>query len=130
MKIAYTIGYASREISEFIKILKEHNVTIIVDVRRFPKSKNPMFGKEMLSTFLRKHGIKYVFLGESLGGFVKGGYERYMKTQKFRDGFKVLLDLIEKETVILMCREKKAKHCHRRFIANLLEKLGVKVIHL
>lgn len=129
MKV-YTIGYAEREISDFINILKEHNVTVLVDIRRFPKSKYPAFEKENLKSILKKNGLKYVFLGESLGGFVKGGYEKYMKTQKFRDGFKVLLDLIEKETVMLMCREKKAKYCHRRFIANLLEKLGVKVIHL
>ena len=129
MKV-YTIGYAEREISDFINILKEHNVTVLVDIRRFPKSKYPAFEKENLKSILEKNGLKYVFLGESLGGFVKGGYEKYMKTQKFRDGFKVLLDLIKKETVILMCREKKAKYCHRRFIANLLEKLGVKVIHL
>ena len=129
MKV-YTIGYAEREISDFINILKEHNVTVLVDIRRFPKSKYPAFEKENLKSILEKNGLKYVFLGESLGGFVKGGYEKYMKTQKFRDGFKVLLDLIEKETVMLMCREKKSKYCHRRFIANLLEKLGVKVIHL
>jgi len=126
----YTIGYAEREISDFINILKKHNVTVLVDIRRFPKSKYPAFEKENLKSILEKNGLKYVFLGESLGGFVKGGYEKYMKTQKFRDGFKVLLNLIEKETVMLMCREKKAKYCHRRFIANLLEKLGIKVIHL
>lgn len=130
MKIAYTIGYARREISEFIKILKEHNVTIIVDVRRFPKSKNPMFGKEMLSTFLRKHGIKYVFLGESLGGFVKGGYRQYMETPRFKGGFKVLLKLINEGTVAIMCREKNVKYCHRRFISELLQKSGIKVQHI
>lgn len=129
MKI-YTIGYAKREISDFINILKEHNVTVLVDVRRFPKSKYPMFEKENLKNILEKNGLKYVFLGESLGGFVRGGYEKYMETQKFKDGLKVLLDLIKNETVALMCREKNVKYCHRRFIANLLEKLDIEVIHI
>ncbi len=126
----YTIGYAKREISEFINILKEYDVTVLVDIRRFPKSKYPMFEKENLKSILEKNGIKYVFLGENLGGFVRGGYEKYMGTQKFKDGLKILLDLIGKETVVLMCREKNVKYCHRRFIADLLEKLGIEVIHI
>lgn len=129
MKV-YTIGYAGRDISDFIRILREHNIKVLVDVRRFPKSKYPFFSKEELKDILEKNGIKYVFLGEKLGGFVKGGYEEYMKTKKFEDGFKILLNLIEKENVVLMCREKAAKHCHRRFISALLEKLNVEVIHL
>ncbi len=126
----YTIGYAKRDISDLINILRKYGITLLVDVRRFPKSKYPEFEKENLKNILEKNGLKYVFLGENLGGFVKGGYKKYMETQKFKDGFKVLLNLIRKETVVLMCREKNVKYCHRRFIASLLENLGVEVIHI
>jgi len=126
----YTIGYAKRDISDLINILRKYGITLLVDVRRFPKSKYPEFEKENLKNILEKNGLKYVFLGENLGGFIKGGYKKYMETQKFKDGFKVLLNLIRKETVVLMCREKNVKYCHRRFIASLLENLGVEVIHI
>lgn len=129
MKI-YTIGYAGRRIMEFINVLKEHGVTVIVDVRRFPRSKDPDFTGENLRRILKENGIKYVFLGDSLGGFIRGGYERYVETPKFREGFNMLLYLIREETVALMCKERSTKYCHRRFIAGLLENLGLEVMHL
>ncbi|MBS7653649.1 DUF488 domain-containing protein [Candidatus Bathyarchaeota archaeon] len=130
MKMVYTIGYAGREISNFIRIMKDHHVTTVVDVRRFPKSKDPAFEKEKLNTILVGSGIKYIFLGESLGGFVKGGYEQYMKTPKFKDGFNILLGLIDKEVVAIMCKERNVKYCHRRFISNLLQDQGFDVQHI
>ncbi|MBS7639871.1 MAG: DUF488 domain-containing protein [Candidatus Bathyarchaeia archaeon] len=129
MKV-YTIGYAGMNISEFIKVLKDHGVTTVVDVRRFPKSKDPAFTRENLENNLRDNGIKYVFLGESLGGFVRGGYEKYMETSRFREGFDMLLNLARKEVIAVMCKEKNVKYCHRRFISNLLSSLGLEVLHL
>jgi len=129
MKV-YTIGYGGRKIFDFINILEKHGITVVVDVRRFPKSKDPAFNRENLEKTLKENKMEYVFLGESLGGFVKGGYEKYMETQKFMEGFNVLLNIIERETAALMCKERNAKYCHRRFIAQRLENLGVKVIHI
>lgn len=126
----YTIGYGGRKITDFINILKEHNITVVVDVRRFPKSKDPAFSKDNLESFLGENGIKYVSLGESLGGFVRGGYEKYMESQKFNEGFGFLLNIIREGTVVLMCMEKNAKYCHRRFIAQRLEKIGVEIINI
>lgn len=126
----YTIGYAGRGIMEFINVLKEHGIKMIVDVRRFPKSKDPDFVGENLKRILEENGIKYVFLGDSLGGFVRGGYEKYMETPKFKEGFDILLNLIREHTLALMCKERNTKYCHRRFIASLLENLGLEVIHL
>lgn len=129
MKV-YTIGYAGMNISEFIKVLKDHGITMVVDVRRFPKSRDSAFTRENLENNLRENGIKYVFLGESLGGFVRGGYEKYMESSKFREGFNMLLNLSGKEVIVIMCKEKNVKYCHRRFISNLLSSLGFEVLHL
>lgn len=128
--IIYTIGYWGREISEFISILRENGVTAVVDVRRFPKSSDANFSRENLEKALGENGIKYIFLGESLGGFVRGGYEKYMETQKFREGLKRLIEIAEKEVVALMCKEKDVRRCHRRFIAQQLKNLGVEVKNL
>jgi len=126
----YTIGYGGRKISDVINILEKHDITVVIDVRRFPKSKDPAFSRENLEKTLKENEIEYVFLGESLGGFVRGGYEKYMGTQKFMEGFNALLKIIERETAALMCKERNAKYCHRRFIAQRLENLGVKVMHI
>ncbi|MEM2322882.1 MAG: DUF488 domain-containing protein [Candidatus Bathyarchaeia archaeon] len=126
----YTLGYGGRRIGDFIKILKEHGITLVVDVRRFPKSRDPSFSGESLKRILEENGIKYAFLGESLGGFVRGGYEKYMKSESFREGVEALLNIARGEVAALMCREKNVKHCHRRFISKYLESLGVETIHI
>jgi len=128
--VVYTIGYWGRTVLEFIDVLRENNITVVVDVRRFPKSSDVNFNRENLERYLLEHRIKYMFLGEALGGFVRGGYERYMETEKFREGFKVLIKLVESETVAIMCKERKVEHCHRRFIARCLEDLNIEVKHV
>ncbi|MEM1673582.1 MAG: DUF488 domain-containing protein [Candidatus Bathyarchaeia archaeon] len=130
MMIVYTIGYWGRSISEFIALLKENGITAVIDVRRFPKSSNIEFNRENLERTLREHGIKYFFLGGSLGGFVKGGYEKYMETQKFKEGFNALIKIAGSEVAVLMCKERNIKHCHRRFIVQCLERLGIEVKNL
>lgn len=129
MKV-YTIGYGGRKIESFISILRKYGITAVVDVRRFPKSKDPSFSREMLERILGENGIKYYFLGEKLGGFVRGGYEKYMESQNFREGIEMLLSIIRGEVAAIMCKEKNVKYCHRRLISNYLEGLGVKVTHV
>ncbi|MCX8171770.1 MAG: DUF488 domain-containing protein [Candidatus Bathyarchaeota archaeon] len=126
----YTIGYGGRNIEEFIGALRKCGVTMIIDVRRFPRSRDPSFSGEQLKRVLGENGIKYVFLGETLGGFVKGGYEKYMETQSFREGIEKLLSVIREEVAALMCKERNVKYCHRRFISGYLESLGIEVIHV
>ena len=130
MTTVYTIGYGGRKISDFADILEKHGVNILIDIRRFPNSKNPDFKKGNLEIMLRKNGIEYFFLGEKLGGFRDGGFEKYMDTTDFMDGFKTLLDLTQKGTVAIMCMERKTKHCHRRFISRFLEDINQKLVHI
>lgn len=130
MITVYTIGYGGRTLSEFISILKDNGVNIVIDVRRFPRSSNLDFTRENLERSLRENGIEYVFLGDSLGGFVRGGYEKYMETDRFKEGFNKLIEIAGRGTVALVCREKKFEYCHRRFIAQRLEASGIRVKHI
>ncbi|MEM2341740.1 MAG: DUF488 domain-containing protein [Candidatus Bathyarchaeia archaeon] len=126
----YTIGYSGRKITNFISALKERDVTIVIDVRRFPKSSEPAFNRENLEIALKENNIRYIFLGENLGGFVREGYEKYMETRKFKEGLTLLLNIIREGNAVLMCRERNVKYCHRRFISQILENLGIEVIHI
>lgn len=130
MLTVYHIGYAGLSISRFIELLKENNIEVLVDVRSFPTSKNPDFKGESLKTSLVNHGVKYVWLGNLLGGYRKEGYEEYMKTKSFREGLEELIKLSKNFKACILCLEKHQKHCHRRYIIRELEKKGYKVIDI
>ena len=126
----YTVGHSTRTLKELIKILAQYKVKVVIDVRRFPKSRKfPYFNKENIQEKLVEHGIEYVHLPE-LGGFREGGYKSFTQTDEFKNGLKKLLTLISDNTAVIMCTEKFFWRCHRKFIADELVKLGYKVIHI
>ncbi len=124
----FSLGYANwKKLDKMLRSLKEYGVEVLVDIRRFPKSKNPEFTGENLMAELPKHGIEYRFMGDLLGGYRRGGYERYTETEDYMRGIRELLKLAEDGNVAIMCLEGKPKYCHRRFIIRTLAKLGVEV---
>ncbi|HDD33784.1 MAG: DUF488 domain-containing protein [Thermoprotei archaeon] len=136
MSTVYTVGHSTRSLEELIKLLKAYGVGILVDVRRFPTSSIcPHFKAENLEKALKRRGIRYVWLGDKLGGFRKGGYAKYMETEDFRRGLEELVEVIEEGEargvgVAIMCSEKLWFKCHRRFIADALAEKGIKVLHI
>lgn len=128
--VIFTVGHSNMGIEEFLQLLRENQISTLVDVRRFPKSKFHHFNQNELKSHLEKHGVSYVFLGDLLGGFRKGGYEAYMASDDFKEGIRVLTDLCGNNVCAIMCAEKLYFRCHRRFIARYLEMLGWKVIHI
>ena len=129
MKI-YTLGTSNRTIEDFIGILKEYGITIVIDVRRFPTSKFPHFKKENFQKHLKKNKITYLYLGNELGGYRKNGYERYMETEEFKKGLRKIIEVSEKGNVAIVCCEKFFWKCHRRFIAEELKKEGKRIVHI
>ncbi len=83
-----------------------------------------------MEKWLPEAGIKYIWLGETLGGYRHGGYEAHIKTELFKRGIEELLALAKDQRVCICCMEKDPRYCHRRFISTYLEKLGVKVVHI
>lgn len=68
-KPLYTVGHGNRKINDFLKLLKEFKIEYLVDVRSLPYSKfNPQFNQNDLKFFLEENGIRYVFMGDSIGG--------------------------------------------------------------
>jgi len=126
----FTIGHSNRKLDEFINILKKYRINVLVDIRRFPTSKWKWFCKENLSKALENNGIKYVYLGEYLGGFRKEGFRNYMKTKKFENGLNSLLNCAKGNRTAIMCAEKIVFKCTRLHISRKLEELGVRVIHI
>ena len=133
VKNVIAFGYAGfKKLSEVIELLNRFEVGILVDVRRFPKSKNPHFTRESLEAELPKHGIRYIYMGESLGGYRRGGYQKYTETEHYREGIRRLVELVEEaegegKGVAVMCLERRARYCHRRFIIQTLSEMGIEV---
>ncbi|RKZ01415.1 MAG: DUF488 domain-containing protein [Candidatus Hydrothermota bacterium] len=131
MKI-FTIGHSNRSFDEFCNLLKHYGIKLLIDVRRFPTSrKYPHFNRESLEkSLVEQCGIGYLYLGDELGGYRKGGYEAYMETDEFKEGLGKLLFWAQDGVTAIMCSEKLWFKCHRRFIADKLVELGHEVIHI
>ena len=133
-------------VDEFISLLKENKINLLVDVRAFPGSKRyPQFNKEALAESLNAHGIRYEHFPE-LGGKRKSkpdsrntawrnasfrGYADYMETEKFQKGIERLLDVAtEAGPTAIMCAEAVWWRCHRSLIADYLKVRNVEVLHI
>ena len=142
----WTIGHSTRGIDEFISLLKENQIKLLVDVRAFPGSKRyPQFNKDALAKSLNAHGVRYEHFPE-LGGKRKSnpdsrntawrnasfrGYADYMETEQFQKGIERLLDLAtEAGPTAIMCAEAVWWRCHRSLIADYLKARGVEVLHI
>jgi len=133
LTVVYTVGYSNRTSKEFIDILKAYNIGLLVDVRRFPKSRVVEWSESSkLRKILEDEGIEYIWLGDLLGGFREGGYKAYMETEDYKKGLEKLVEAIKRseKPVAIMCREKLWFKCHRRFISDSLVRMGYKVVHI
>ena len=142
----WTIGHSTRTIDEFISLLKQNNIELLVDVRTWPSSKRyPQFNKEALAESLNAHGIRYEHFPE-LGGKRKPkldsrnsawrnasfrGYADYMETEQFQKGIRRLVDVGAKiGPTAIMCAEAVWWRCHRSLIADYLKARGTAVLHI
>jgi uncharacterized protein (DUF488 family) len=127
----YTVGHSTRGLEEFLALLEHYRIRNLIDIRRFPtSSKHPHFQKEILAEFLGKNGIAYYWLGDTLGGYRKGGYEAHVATEEFRRGIDEVKKIAGEGRTALMCAELLWFRCHRRYVADALTREGREVIHI
>ena len=120
----YTIGYGDRSLDAFIALLHANAIVYLLDVRTAPYSRfKPEFNKEALTKALAVQGIRYLFVGDSLGGrpddpacYVDGrvDYDRVREQPFFQRGIaRVQSAYAQQIRVALMCSESKPEQCHR-----------------
>lgn len=126
----FTIGYGGRRFVNFVFLLRDHNIAFLADIRRFPKSTVPEYNKESLEAKLAEFGINYISMGDTLGGFRRGGYRKHMESELYNHGINKLLELAKEGNVALMCKERSDAGCHRRYIVETLASKGIKTIPL
>jgi uncharacterized protein (DUF488 family) len=126
----FTIGYGGRCFDDFVALLQQHGISLVVDIRRFPRSKMPEYNKESIEAKLPQFGISYIWMGETLGGLRRGGYPKYMESDDYQAGINKLIELAEQGNIVLMCKERTDAACHRRYIVETLTDNGIKTIPL
>lgn len=141
----HTIGHSTRSIEEFIALLREHGIELLVDVRSIPGSRRvPQFGKEKLRASLEQAGIEYLWMPQ-LGGRRKTspdsrntawrhpafrGYADYMETDEFALALDELATVACAVPTAMMCAEAVWWRCHRSMIADAMKWAGFDVLHI
>lgn len=129
-KMIFPLGTSNRSMEEFAELLLFFRIQLVVDVRRFPKSRFEHFKKENLEILCRERKISYRWVGDLLGGFRSGGYEEYMKTGFFQEGMAMLEEWARSMVTVICCAERLPWRCHRRFITSRLEENNWEVVHI
>jgi uncharacterized protein (DUF488 family) len=139
----YSIGHGNKRIEDFIDELKSFDIEYLLDIRSKPFSKwSPHFNQAVLDLELRKHGIAYVFVGETLGGLPedrncydfngKVVYDLIKEKDFFKEGLKRLTIANDKKIrLAIMCSESKPEECHRsKLIGQELLKKNISLNHI
>jgi len=145
----YTVGHGARASAELLALLGSVDVRVLADVRRFPASRrHPQHGRAALERALGAAGIRYAWLGESLGGrraesvpaeasrnaaWQVPAFRNYadaIPSRGFRAGLAELEALARGAPTAILCAERDFAQCHRRILADLFVARGWRVVHL
>jgi len=140
--VIWTIGHSNHSFARFAELLRGEGVEFVVDVRSYPYSRiAPQFNREALSAALRRTGVRYLFLGEELGGrpareedYDEQGHALYgcmAEQPAFRVAVQRLLTGCRERRVALLCSEGQPRECHRRLlVGKVLTEQGVQLRHI
>ena len=141
----FTVGHSNHSPDRFMRLLVQHGIEGVVDVRSSPYSRYArQFNKEALEqalSCLPSGPIDYVYLGAELGGRPSDiscydadgrvSYERLADTDYFDIGLRRIMHGADERRTALMCTEKEPLACHRALlIAKALVERGVEVEHM
>src|SRR6202046_728926 len=134
-KKLFTIGYEQTPAQSVLDELEQARVKLLVDVRAVASSRRPGFSKSQLAASLDERGIAYVHL-RALGTPKEGRlaaragqyetlhkiYAKHLKTPQAKEELDELSALVKKSgPVCILCYERDHAHCHRRWIAEIIE---------
>jgi len=137
-----TLGYEKRTIEEFVRLLQDAEVDVLVDVRATAWSHKPGFSKAGLKTSLGQVGIEYVhasFAGnpKSLRAQASSHkhclalYDAYISSDEaIMSRFDALIGAMHAQgkRVCITCFERHPDDCHRSIIAGKWEERGARSV--
>ncbi len=138
----FTLGYGNRSPVQLFDLVKARECNYLADVRSAPYSSyHKEFNRENLERMCREYGLKYLYLGDQLGGkpntddLDEQGHANYkVMAQKpsFIEGID-RLEIAQKKgvSVALMCAELRPESCHRtKLIGESLAARGITLYHI
>jgi uncharacterized protein (DUF488 family) len=138
----FTVGYGTRSVDELAAVLHAYAIEFLIDVRSAPYSRyKPEFSKDALEAQIKERGLRYLFMGDSLGGrpddptcYVDGrvDYARVQDRPFYQAGIaRLKTAFAQGRRIALMCSESKPEECHRtKLIGATLTALGIPVAHI
>lgn len=143
-----SVGHSNRPLAEFLDILRDARIGMVVDVRSFPRSRtNPDYNIDRLPDDLARAQIGYRHVPD-LGGRrnrqpevdetlnamwrVRSfqNYADYALGEVFAEALRELIEMGGRNRLAMMCSEAVWWRCHRRIITDHLLAHGHAVDHL
>lgn len=137
-KTLFTIGYEQTPAKAVLDELQAAGVKLLVDVRAVAVSRRPGLSKSQLAAGLDERGISYIHL-RGLGTPKEGReaarsghydtlhkiYAAHLKTPQAKEQLDELATLVKTSgPICLLCYERDHAHCHRQWIAEIIEERG------
>ena len=136
----YTIGYAGRDIDQFVGLLQAAGVSTLVDIRHTPVSQyKPDFSRENLRNRLENEGIEYIHkaewgvpqevrsrsVGQETRDTIWDWYDEYVVPRISEREFAEFRENA-KPPLAFMCLEMDPTACHRHRLFPALEQTGLR----
>jgi uncharacterized protein (DUF488 family) len=128
----YTIGHGRHPFDYFLKLLREHEIMFVCDVRSIARSRWPQYNGRVLEELLRENGIGYEHLPECGGKIIA-------PTEELSRGLERVMELASEMRVAIMCSESQPltghaqphANCHRvGLLSPPLRERGARVKHI
>jgi uncharacterized protein (DUF488 family) len=125
-----------------VDLLRQHGIQVLVDTRSSPYSRySPQFDRESLRELLTNLQIKYLYLGDIVGGRPRDEacydaegrvlYGRVARQTSFQEAVTRLRQGADEFRIALLCSEEDPAHCHRRLlVSRVLMAEGVEISHI
>lgn len=136
-----TLGYEGRDLDEIVRLLREHGVEVLVDVRATPRSRKPGLSRTRLSEAVEATGITYRHeprLGvprEEREAFRAGDPDAITRYRDRiagddRETTHHVAELARDRRVALLCYERDEQRCHRRLVVEAVRVLAPDIEHV
>ena len=127
-----SVGYEGRDVAELVESLVDQGVSTLVDVRLTPLSRKRGLSKRRLQAALAEREIRYVHLPalgnpkDNRAGFRAGQpqsrhrFAALLRTDEGELALSHVAELLDDQTVALLCFERCHTDCHRQLVAERL----------
>jgi uncharacterized protein (DUF488 family) len=138
----WTVGHSNHELDDFAQLVSSEQIECLVDVRSFPYWRyTPHFNRDQLEGAMTRRGVRYLFMGEELGGRPtsedhydaegRALYGPMAEEESFRTVLERLVEGARRYRIALVCSEGDPQDCHRRLlVGKVLADQGIELRHI